>query len=404
MGEAGGGKPLPYVELRTSRDVPVHWRSNRAGEHCGSRRNHRRGGDYPRPFRRRGILTAGLPERRGYPRCNNAVRGTYPAGDEFGFSIAIGSGIVAVGARLDDDNGPNAGAAYLFDASTGAQIAKLLADDGAAGDEFGYAIAIDSGIVAVGAMRDDDNGFDSGLAYLFDATTGAQIAKLLTDDGTTNDNFGGSIAIDGDIVAVGAHAAWVGSLYLAGSAYLFDVSTGDQLTKLVADNAAVNNFFGSAIDIDNGLVAVGAWARSISFDHSGAAYVFDVSTGSQIAYIVPSDGHDRDHFGRSISIDNGVVAIGAHQDGDNGFNSGSAYLYGALTGTLINKVLASDGAVFDRFGSSIAIGNGVVAVGARGDEDNGADSGSAYVFGAIPVVFEDSFESGDITAWNFTSL
>ena len=67
MGEAGGDKPFPYVGLRTSRDAPAHSRSYHTGEHCGSRRNNRRGGVYPRPFRCRRIHTAGLPERRGYP-------------------------------------------------------------------------------------------------------------------------------------------------------------------------------------------------------------------------------------------------------------------------------------------------------------------------------------------------
>ena len=139
------------------------------------------------------------------------------------------------------------------------------------------------------------------------------------------------------------------------------------------------DFFADTIDIDNGLVAVGAWAKSIFFDHSGAAYVFDASTGSQIAYIVPEDGHDRDHFGISVSIDQGIVAIGAHQDGDNGFNAGSAYLFDALTGDRIDKLLASDGVAFDLFGTSVVIESGVVAVGAIGDDDN---AGAACIFGS----------------------
>ena len=94
------------------------------------------------------------------------------ADNEFGYFIAIDQGIIAVGAPSDDDNGINSGSAYLFDASTGAEIAKLLPSDGAAGDEFGFSIAIDGGIVAVGALRDDHNGNTSGSAYLFDASTG----------------------------------------------------------------------------------------------------------------------------------------------------------------------------------------------------------------------------------------
>ena len=70
----------------------------------------------------------------------------------------------------DDDNGTDSGSAYLFDTSSGAQIAKLLPIDGAADARFGYSIAIDNKVVAVGAFLDDDNGFDSGSAYLFVAS------------------------------------------------------------------------------------------------------------------------------------------------------------------------------------------------------------------------------------------
>ena len=137
--------------------------------------------------------------------------------------------------------------------------------------------------------------------------------------------------------------------------------------------------------MNNGLVAIGAPNRSVVFDHSGAAYVFDASTGSQITYIVPDDAHDRDNFGISISIDNGIVLVGAHQDDDNDFNSGSIYFYEALTGTEINKLLASDGAVFDLYGGSVAIDGNFAVVGAKDDDDNGNSSGSAYVYSGITL-------------------
>lgn len=307
------------------------------------------------------------------------------AGDEFGFSIAINGGIVAVGALRDDHNGVDSGSAYLFDATTGAQLAKLTPEDGAAGDEFGNSIAIDDGIVAIGAWRDDEFGDGSGSAYLFEVSTGDQLEKLLPDTGSRYQTFGVSIAMDDGIVVIGARTYFVlGEGYTFAKVYLFDVSTGNQINILQADienyNGDLGGQFGDAVDIDDGIVAVGAWGRSIFFDHSGAAYLFDAASGSQLDFIFPSDGHDRDHFGNSISIDNGVVAIGAHQDGDNGWVAGSAYLYDALTGTQIDKLLASDGAQFDYFGSSIAFDDGVVAVGAIGDEDNGGDSGSAYIF------------------------
>lgn len=82
--------------------------------------------------------------------------------DEFGYSISLDNGIGAVGTPFDDDNGSNSGSAYLFDASTGLQIVKLLPSDGTENAEFGYSIAIDNGIVAVGAKGDSENGTSAG--------------------------------------------------------------------------------------------------------------------------------------------------------------------------------------------------------------------------------------------------
>lgn len=303
------------------------------------------------------------------------------AGDEFGFSIAIDNGIVVVGSYRDDHNGITSGSAYLFDASTGEQLMKLISDDAASGDEFGFAVAIDNGVVAVGAKRDDDNGSDCGSVYLFDAVTGAQLAKLLPEDGAADDNFGEAVSMDSGILAVGAHG---GDEFgpLSGSAYTFDISTLEQIAKLVPEIGTQGDFFGAAIGIDNGIVAVGASYHSHYGKHSGAAYLFHASSGAQIAKVVPDDGWVFDRFGYSISIDDGIVAVGSFQDTESGFNSGSAYLFDASDGAQLDKLLASDGTVGDKFGYSICIDNGIVAVGAIGDDDAGSYSGSAYVFGS----------------------
>lgn len=89
-------------------------------------------------------------------------------------------------------------------ADLGDQLFKLLSNDGAENDYFGSSIAIDNGIVAVGAYYDEDNGSTSGSAYLFDTTTGLQIAKLLPKDGEEDDDFGWAVAISGTTVIVGS--------------------------------------------------------------------------------------------------------------------------------------------------------------------------------------------------------
>jgi FG-GAP repeat len=301
--------------------------------------------------------------------------------DEFGWSIAMDLGVVAVGAHNDDDNGGNSGSAHVINAATGAQIVKLLPSDGAAGDQFGYSIAISDGIVAVGAYRDVESGTASGSAYLFDAVTGAQIAKLLPDDGAEQDFFGRSIAISNGIVAVGApNDDDTGSN--SGSVYLFNTATGIQTFKLIASDGEAGNSFGFSVAISNDVVAIGANFDNDSGFTSGSVYLFSATTGGQIHKLLASDGDAGDEFGFCVAIDNGIVAVGANRDDDNGPQSGSAYLFNASTGAQFAKLLPGNGVQVDQFGTSIAIDSGIVAVGAYRNDDSAFDSGSAYLFNA----------------------
>ena len=144
--------------------------------------------------------------------------------------------------------GPTAAHADLGD-----QLAKLLPDDGAFEHHFGNSVAIDGEIVVVGAPWDDYNGYWTGSAYLFDTTTGTQIAKLLPDDGAQGDLFGNSVGVRGITAVVGAHQ---NDIY--GSAYLFDTSAGQQLAKLSPDDGPAL-LFGFSVAISDGTAIVGAY-------------------------------------------------------------------------------------------------------------------------------------------------
>jgi len=86
--------------------------------------------------------------------------------DDFGGSVAVGSGRIVVAAPYDDDNGTDSGSAYIFDLD-GNELSKITASDGAPGDEFGESVAVGSGRIVVGATRDDDNGSNSGSVYIY---------------------------------------------------------------------------------------------------------------------------------------------------------------------------------------------------------------------------------------------
>ncbi len=256
---------------------------------------------------------------------------------------------------------------------------KLLASDGAAGDEFGLPVTIDDGVIAVGSKGDSDNGSYSGSAYLFDASTGAQLAKLLPTDGAADDWFGLSVAVSGNLVVIGAYADDDNGTS-SGSAYIFNLTSGEQLLKLLPADGAAADFFGISVAINGSIAVVGSYHDDDNGRNSGSAYVFDVRTGQQLFKLLAADGSANDTLGDSIAVSGNLVVIGAHWDDDNGDNSGSAYLFDASTGTQVAKLLPSDGAADDYFGSSVAIENGIIAVGTNGDDDNGHYSGSAYLF------------------------
>ncbi len=210
-------------------------------------------------------------------------------------------------------------------ADLGDQLFKLLPDDGAFGNLFGASVAISGTTAIVGAPGDDDNGTDSGSAYLFDTDikAGGQLFKLLPNDGAANDRFGKSVAISGPTAIVGAYGNDDNG-FASGSAYLFDTTTGQQILKLLPDDGEALDFFGYSVSISGSTAIVAAPRDDDNGTDSGSAYLFDTTTGRQIAKLLADDGAAGDQFGVSVAISGATAIVGASQNGDNGFNSGSA--------------------------------------------------------------------------------
>ncbi len=301
--------------------------------------------------------------------------------DRFGTSVALDGTTAIIGAPLDDDNGPQSGSAYIFDTATGLQVAKLLPLDGAEDDRFGLSVAISGTTAIIGANENDDNGDESGSAYVFDTVTGSQVAKLLPLDGAASTLFGASVAISGTTAIVGAPG--FGTEFVQpGSAYLFDTVTGMQTAKLVPLDAEEIDRFGGSVAISGTTAIIGASGDDDNGSASGSAYVFDTVTGLQIAKLLPLDGAAGDEFGSSVAVSGTTAIIGARQDDDNGSASGSAYVFDTVTGMQVAKLLPLDGAGSAFFGWSVAIDGGAAIIGARQDNAQGSSSGSAYIFDA----------------------
>ena len=315
-------------------------------------------------------------------------------GDKFGSAISVDGDVCVVGAYYSDDNGDLSGSAYIFRRNMNGswtQEAKLLPTDGAASDRFGGSVSISGDVCIVGAKEKDDTGTNLGAAYVFRRGTGgswSQEAKLQATDAADNDNFGGSVSIDGDVCIVGALLNDDNGDN-SGSAYIFRRSTGgswSQEAKLLPADGAASDYFGYSVSLSGETCVVTASSDDDNGDDSGSAYVFrHSSTGSwsQEAKLLPTDGEGGDSFGHSVSLSGDVCIVGASYDDDNGSHSGSAYVFRRGTGgswAQEAKLLPADGATLDNFGYSVSVSSEACIVGAYGDGDNGNYSGSAYVF------------------------
>ncbi len=310
-------------------------------------------------------------------------------GDNFGYSVSLSGDVTLIGAEYDDDAGSASGSAYVYRLIGSAWIeeAKLTASDAAESDWFGASVSVSGDVAVVGAYGDDDLGEMSGSAYVYRFSGSAWIeeAKLHASTGATNDRFGRSVSVSGDVAVIGA--PWddweAGSVWV----YRYTGSAWVEEAKLSASDGAANDFFGYSVAICDDIIVVGAKYDDDNGSKSGSAYVFrfDDSSWVEQAKLRPSDGALDDEFGYSVSVSGDVVVIGAWYDDDSGSESGSAYVFEKPPGgwenmTQTAKLLPSDGAAEDYFGISVAASANVALIGAHRNDDNGSASGSAYVF------------------------
>jgi hypothetical protein len=303
------------------------------------------------------------------------------AGDEFGSSASIWGDYVIAGAFRDDNH---KGSAYIFkrDGTNWVEEQKLTASDGAADDRFGRSVSIWGDYAIIGAAFDDVNGEDEGSAYIFrrDGTNWVEEQKLTASDGANYDWFGGSVSISEDYAIVGA--SWDDDNGVSsGSAYIFrrDGTSWIEEQKLTANDGGEYNYFGESVSISGGFVIIGADRDDDNGQRSGSAYIFkkDGTNWVEEQKLTASDGAAFDRFGGSVSISEDYVIVGASED-DN--SKGSAYIFRRDGTNWVEeqKVTASDGEENDWFGCSVSISGNYAITGAWGWGTN--DRGSAYIF------------------------
>jgi uncharacterized repeat protein (TIGR01451 family) len=328
------------------------------------------------------------------------------APDDFaGYDVNVSQGIAIVGVYGDDNElGVNAGSVYLYAKDEGGskkwgQRARLVASDGAAGDEFGKDVYVTFGVtVTVGAPGNDEKGDNAGAAYLYAHDQGGinawgQLVKLTADDGAAGDRFGSAVSLQQHTAVIGAPGSDSGDR--PGAVYVYDPTSLDDPTdwsltkKLVSPDGAVGDRFGAAVVNSGNYIIVGAPGDDEKGTDAGAIYIFERNLGGANQWgllhkRMAPDGSAGDLFGTSINFSADRVIVGAPGNDEKGNDAGAAYIFERNLGAADQwnarpKIMAPDGAAGDQFGRAVGIGGNIASIGAPFDDDNGENSGSAYL-------------------------
>jgi hypothetical protein len=251
------------------------------------------------------------------------------ADEEFGTRVAISGTHILVGSPHANVNGvPRQGAVYAFesDGSTWTQTQKLVSSNGDFFNFFGYSIALQGQAALIGAPDIDTNGIeDQGAVYAFAENGGVwtETQILINDDGAANDNFGYAVAMSGTTAIIGANFARIDGNAEQGSAYVFENAGGTwtQQQKLVSSDSGPGHDFGSAVTFDGDTAAIGA-------PGFGTAYVFTNEAGAWTETQRLTTGAAGDGFGFSTLLHGSTLLVGAAASNVGGNTmQGKGYFY-----------------------------------------------------------------------------
>jgi hypothetical protein len=291
--------------------------------------------------------------------------------DRYGFTTTASSTLIAVASPFKSQ-----GAVYVYDATNLSSAPTKLTGE-SANDNFGRAMTLTDNYLVVGA---EERNSSKGAVYVYDATNLSTPPTKLEPSGLdAGDRFGTAIAVTSNSLIVGANGD-DDQASQAGAIYVYDINNlSASPTKLTSYDAASNDEFGLSVAAGGGKIVVGAEWDDDNGSASGAVYVYDENNlSSAPTKLTPSDGASSDKFGTSVAVSDDYIVVGASED-DTG--QGSAYVYDVSNlSSAPTKITATTRTNYDRFGSSVSIVGSQIAVGASEDDPNGNNSGAIYLF------------------------
>lgn len=271
--------------------------------------------------------------------------------------------------------------------------------EGMADDAYGAAIAISGNTVAVGAPDRDDIGANSGAVYIYvnDSGTWTLEQKLIAKDGSTNDNFGFSLALEGNRLLIGSRRGGAGGAPQSGAVYIYERSgkVWTRTKKLDPANTGVEDFFGYAVALYQDYALVGAPQVDNAGAKTGSAFLYQYNGTDwvQLKQFIPATGTANDFYGAAVALlpptgAFSVTALVAAWDDEQspGEDDGAVYAYvnpdpnnGQPWG-LQAKLVASDQMPGDTFGFALSAAGQRAYISAPFRSDTCAYSGAVYVF------------------------
>ncbi|QDV18654.1 Calx-beta domain protein [Gimesia panareensis] len=313
-------------------------------------------------------------------------------GDQFGSSVAIDGDTIVIGAYADNDSGSDSGSVYVYrwDTVNWTFEEKLTASDGQSGDHFGNSVAIEGDLLIVGAnFRDaNDSEFtqDAGAVYVFNRTGTAwsESQILVASNRDISDQFGWSVDIEDQTVFISSIKGDApGSHQNTGAVYLFQYAneTWVENTVLTAPDGAPYDLFGYDIDVDGDHLGVISTGTT---EYKGTAYLFE-KTGDNWNFqqkITPPATTENDHSAISVALSGNRIVIGSILSDGETTDTGAAFVYELVAGTWLERQTLSseDGQTGDNFGYAVALTDSRIFVSAPLKDETGSDSGTFYVY------------------------
>jgi hypothetical protein len=305
---------------------------------------------------------------------------------EFGYSVAPLGDDLLIGAPEADNAVTDGGAVYLIDGQTGTLIRTFVDPTPRYGEFFGLGLAALGAYAVIGSPGDDSLAPYAGTAYVFDTTTGDLLLTLANPDPNNGDFFGAKIVVVDNNVVIGAQDDdTVGNN--AGAAYVFEGTTGTLLHSIVhpapGPSDSPGDVFGISMAAVGHNVIIGAQQDDAGATSAGSAFLFDPNSGGLLRTFNNPDPHVNDQFGVWEAVVGNDLLIGAPLADVGARDAGAAYLFDNLTGDLIRTFANPDPDAFDQFGVAVgAVGNRIL-ISAIGDDTAGPDAGAVYVFDSI---------------------